>query len=350
MSRLKKWLIGMSIAIPLFFFLTDIVRSLNGVSNLAILEDNFSLAIEYSYLEDKANIYSPYNIEQVLNQFTKAELNKGEVGFGEQSYWHHIKLTKTLNQSQPLVMFLDNPMIDEMHVYHYQRGFKQLAHLGDHNQNQSLESMAFPSVAIELAPGQTKSLLIRTKTLGAASLPIAFFTDEDFKRYKDAIYLLWGAMIGIVILMCAYNLILFFGVSEKLYLLYVGYIITFLLELGIVHGYNVYLMPISVHQLLSSNIISLNYLVAYFTLLFALHFLRLHNQDHLKKVKFAKFMANLYLFGAVISLTLVEYQAAQIFFTTQPVLYLSAALLIYHRLKEGAGWVNYYLISWFPKN
>ncbi len=284
-----------------------------------------------------------------LDSFEERPLNKVKVDFGDIGFWYQIDIINTLNRTRDITLFLDNPMIDTINIYQKQdQQYKFVKQLGDSNLSNSISDIAFPSFQMDIDPKQSASLLINATTTGAANMPMSVFDTDSFFRFKDAVYLIWGSFIGIVIVMSVYNLILFIGTQEKLYILYIGYIVTFLLELAVVHGYGSYIVPLGMFDFISKNIISLNFLLGYFSLMFALHFLKYHEEPNRKITRYVRFLSKSYVVFAGLSMLVVEYIAAQIFFSMQVFVYGFAVVMMYVKVKEGVRWANYYIFSWLP--
>ena len=349
MSKYNKWMLVLFILFPIFLFLFGIGNSFTDISKLALSEDDISIDIRHKFYTDKTNQLSLNDVVDKLNDFDELPLNKAKVSFGEIGFWYQIDIKNVLNQSRELIVFLDNPMIDIINVHQLKEGeYKLVRSLGDSNLDNIILDIALPNFNVELDAGQQTSFLIYTTTTGAANVPISIYDSENFYRYKDAVYLLWGAFIGIVAVMSVYNLILFIGTREKLYVLYIGYIAIFLIELATVHGYGVYIMSLPLFDFFSKNIISMNYLLGYFTLMFASHYLKFNEEPERKVTRYVNYLSYSYLVLSVISIFVVEYIAAQIFFSLQILLYGLAVTMMYTRLKEGVKWANFYIFSWLP--
>lgn len=349
MSKFNKWVLILFITFPILFFLSGIVSSLTAVDNLSLKQDDMTIDIRHKFLMDINNNLTLNEVVAQLDNFAELPLNKAEVDLGNIGFWYQLEFTNTLTEPRELIVLFDNPMIDTINIYQYLDGqYTFVNGLGDNYLTNSKEKRAFPNFRINLESNQQQSFLLYTTTTGVANIPISIFDSEDFHRFKDAIYLIWGAFIGIVVVMSIYNLILFSGTREKLYILYIGYIATFLIELGVVHGYGFYIVPSPLFEFLSENIVSLNFMLGYFSLMFALNFLKYNEEPKRKITRYAKFLSNLNLVFAVLSLFVVQYIAAQIFFILQAFLYVLGVFMIYLKVKEGVRWANFYIISWLP--
>ncbi|WP_299262574.1 EAL domain-containing protein [uncultured Psychrosphaera sp.] len=349
MSKFNKWVLILFITFPILFLLTKITTSLTSLNNLSLGQNDISIDIRYKYLTDNNNDLTLNQVVSRLDEFDEVPLNKAKTDFGNIGFWYQIDIINTLNRPRELTLFFDNPMIDIINIYkHVGEQYTFVRSLGDSNLANSKEKIGFPNYKINLQAKQEFSFLIYTSTAGPANLPISIFDTVNFYKFKDAVYLIWGAFIGIVIVMSVYNLILFVGTQERIYVMYIGYIATFLIELSIVHGYGAYIMPLPLFDFISKNIISVNFLLAYFSLMFALHFLKFNEEPERKITRYVNVLSNLNLVFGVLALFVVEYIAAQFFFTLQMFLYALGIIMMYVKIKEGVKWANFYIISWLP--
>ena len=349
MSKFNKWILILFITLPIVFLLTKITLSLSIVNQFSLNQDDLTIDIRHKFLADENNDLTLNQVITKLNDFNEVPLNKAKVDFGNIGYWYQIDIINSLSRSRELTLFLDNPMIDNINIYQKDaEQYKFVKSLGDSHLDNSIVEIAFPNYRINLAEKQTVSLLIYANTTGMANLPMTIFDTVNFYRFKDAVYLIWGAFIGIVIVMSVYNLILFVGTQERIYVMYIGYIATFLIELSIVHGYGAYIIPIQWYEFLSKNIITLNFLIGYFSIIFALHFLKYNEEPKRKITRYAHIFSNLLLILSLLSLFVVEYIAAQIFFFLQIILYGFGSVMMYVKVKEGVKWTSFYIASWFP--
>lgn len=342
----------MTIAIvvaPVCLLLLGVFKILKEVNNLPLTGDNFNLETTYSFFVDQNSKYDENNIIDVLAEFEETEFNKAKVDFGDATYWYQLQLRNVKLKDQEIALLLDNPMLDYIDVYSLESNkLNLLFSAGDHRQPVTIEDISFPSLNTVVTAKKTLTLLIKTKTTGTPSLPLALFLKEDFDKYQNAVHIIWGAFIGVILLMALYNLILYLGVKEVLYLIYVGYVACFLMVLGVVHGFISYIVPYSVQLLISQKIIVLFSLVGFLMIAFAFKFLKFDETPDSKVSKIAKGLGLTVLMLAVASLFLVEYKAAQIFFTLQGLVYLVAFVMVGVKVRENLHWAKYYVVSWLP--
>jgi len=304
-----------------------------------------NISLTYQYLFDT----DIHNATDALEQpFTQTELNEAPVTYGNLNQWFKLTLTNTIEKHSQLVLLLDNPMADNLEIYQHTDGkLTFIAQLGDTVELVSRDQRVLPSVDIELAANATTDYLIHFETQGAPYLPFVVITQLEFEDYQNTLHLIWGSFIGIVLLMSAYNLVLYFGVGDRTYFIYICYVITMLLLLGVVHGYGYYIFPEKIQLWLHKNIIAINSIAVYFTLQFSLYFLRFTLKDGYI-FKLASYVTFAILGYAVFALFAPEYISAELFLFIQLIAYAVAFRLVFVKLKSRFTWTKYYIISWVP--
>lgn len=353
-----KGFIGV-VALITLLFLYYFSQTLNQVDQFSIQQDDLSLGIEYGHYRNEFNDQAPkgLDVEDIvthLNKFEFASLNQVHIGFSKDTHWYWLNLTNLQNKKRDLVLFFDNPMMDYIEVYRIKqkdekgRSAEKLASLGDKQPGLPQNLIAFPRVKFEIGARSQESILVKAQTTSAALFPISIFEEDGFSRYQDGVYLIWGAFIGVALTMCVYNLILYAGVMDKLYLLYIGYVVSFLFTLGVVHGFLIYLVSPVIFQFTSKYLVTFQFLAIYFALSFGLYFLKYDEQPKRKITKVLKLVCTLFLIGAVASLFIEEQKIAPVFFFAQTVLYVLAFVFIGQKLREKLEWTYFYLFSWTP--
>ncbi len=344
----KANVLAFCLSLIILVFLGSSLTSFNALDSLAI--DERSILFEFKHkvwegsLDDDGN-----DAYRKIEQGRFKPIDKDKLSFSNSKYWHVLELTNHSSSAKEIVILFDNPTIDSLSIHRIEEGTpRTIASLGDKDNKVVKHQHAFPNFQFKISGNSTFKLLVGSETLGSHFLPIKAFERANFDRYKDAVYMLWGAFIGIVVLMSIYNLILFLGSGDKLYVLYIGYIVSFLMELGIVHGYNFYLMPSWLASILSQKVIALNYIISFFTVLFAVRFMKLDKFNAPQLYRFAKYLSYLLITGFLFSLLVQESIAAPLFFLAQLLMYTYVICLMWSRFKSGIKWTKFYVISWLP--
>lgn len=304
-----------------------------------------AVTLDYAFLKPDLPL-SPEAIGQQV--FTRAEWNGIPLGFGDQRYWIRLRIANEAQTRRALVLLLDNPMINRLSVFEQRdgAGMVPLMQGGDHTAGSAFD-LALPHLDVDLGAQQLRELYIQVQTDSAPILPLALMESADFAQYQRALHLIWGAFVGIVLLMAVYNLLLYVGLKDPTYLYYVGYMLSLMTMLGAVHGFGYYLFPRAVHQWLSQQVITLNTVATLLTFLFGVHFLR-YSAVAGPLARPIRLLSGALMVFLVVTLFLPEYLAAVCYGPFQAVSYVMAFWLIIRRIPDKLVWTRYYIVSWVP--
>lgn len=273
------------------------------------------------------------------------------------TYWYRLDFSNTVNNTaslskdnnaRQLILQIDNPMIDQLELFVVVNGkLKQHELLGDFYQSTHTLKNSLPHFNIDFAPNSLSRVYLRVKSDGSTIIPMTLHQQSTFQTQIYRTFLTWGAFIGIIIMMTAYNVLLYIGSHDKVYLFYIGYIVAMLIELGIVYGYGFHLFAFEVQSLFNQKVIVLNYIISIFAVLFALFFLRhdIHKTVIYKiSINFCRLLALL----GIASIFIPEYIAVKIYYPIQLLVYLVIGWITFPKLFKGNSWATYYFISWLP--
>ena len=266
-----------------------------------------------------------------------------------QDYWLSIEFDNRSAVTQELFAHFDNPMIDYLTVYQLdsQHQLLHTFHLGDHQQKLSLFEYSVPHIEFTVAAQSHSYLVIKIDTTGISKTPINLYGKAEFKDLLRAQTAIWGAFVGILVMAALYNLVLYFGIHDRVYLIYIGYIISALILMGSVLGFGFYLWPLTLQLLFNHYIVVSNYAIAFFTLAFCTMFLR-YPKDNCWRYKLSLILLAVMFVLGLSSFFIVEYISSQIFFVVLVLLYIVCITLIYNKLRNGFRWAKFYVISWVP--
>ncbi|MEH6396224.1 EAL domain-containing protein [Pseudoalteromonas sp.] len=266
-----------------------------------------------------------------------------------QDYWLSMKLDNRSAEKKELFAHFDNPMIDYLTVYQLddQGHLLQTFNLGDRQEQLSLFEYSVPHIEIAIAAKTQSYLVFKIDTTGISKTPINLYGKAEFKDLLRAQAAIWGIFVGVLVMAALYNLVLYYGIRDRVYLIYIGYIISALVLMGSVLGFGFYLWPLALQKLFNHYIVVSNYAITFFTLAFCTMFLRYH-KDKCWRYKMSIALLFLMFCLAIVSFFMVEYISSQIFFAVFAVLYFVCITLIYNKLRSGFRWAKFYVISWIP--
>ncbi|MGB1262488.1 MAG: EAL domain-containing protein, partial [Cognaticolwellia sp.] len=335
---------------------------INNIDQKHITEFNSALTINSSYYIDKTNSLDVNDVLQNVD-FIASKLNEIPYALAQQSYWIKLSLhypiyeadTNKLthknggqsNSIEQLILMAEHSMLDTFIVYELSP-VKPPEKLYQKNSNSTLLSEnVYPYARLPQNQFGHSEYLLQLKSSGPPNIPLLLLTPEAFEARLLLSQIVYGAFIGVLVIMAIYNLVLFFAARNKIYLLYIGYLLSAFSVISALTGYGYFLFSNRVMQLLNQYLIFNHFLLGIFLLLFTVYFLR---YDHLKHWAYKYTIALVVLLSlfAVYALWLEENAQAKLFFSVQPLFYLVSLFLIFNRLKHDFSWARFYFISWLP--
>lgn len=338
------------ILIFVLFALSVVIENIDHVSKLRVSERN--LAVDFSVQTIEAR--KDGDIRTILKRFEQ-EVNTSQpsmLNYGQFGYWHLITIQNLRAQNMNFVVLIDNPTIDIIDVYQLPKTnnthYRITTQLGDTRINNELIDIAMPNIPIGVVGQETRTILLKTYTNGSPQVPISLFLANDFERYQNVLYLLWGGMIGIVFVMMAYNFILYLGVKDPLYILYVGYIVSFLFVMSFNHGFAVFIYPKQYFLVLSQNIIPVYFLLGNFLLLFTFFFFKFNENYNSFMSRLVLGFSGFMCIFCLVALTQAENNITLLFFVMQFFNFVICLIMIGIRIKQQHSLATFYVLSWLP--
>jgi EAL domain-containing protein (putative c-di-GMP-specific phosphodiesterase class I)/GGDEF domain-containing protein len=268
--------------------------------------------------------------------------------YTQQAYWVHLVIRNNNQHGVDIVSHFSNPMLEQLTVYQVLTNKRvKEKKLGWQVSDLNRLNRSMPSYEVSLEQKETVELYIRIATEGIAKTPINLYLKDDFYNLVRFTFLIWGSFVGILIAIALYNLVLFLGLKDSIYLLYVGYITSILMVLGVVIGFGHYIWPESLLRIFNENIVAIDVLIIIFVLSFALSFFNAR-KNKTRTVRFCRGYLIYLIVFAFISLFLPEYIVAPFFFLSMALLYPATVCLIVQQYKINHLWAKLYVVSWVP--
>lgn len=217
-------------------------------SELLLLDSsgNFNLNNNIQYIEDAK---SELTINDILKQPFDWQQNGDKTfnkSYNESSWWLKLNIRnpdaesteKLLEISYAVLDYIDVFIIDQGLILHqYNLGDKYPYHKRLFNHRNFI-------VPIEWQAQQNLTLYVRIKTTSAVQAPMTLWDEQTFFGFDATRTILQGIFFGTMIVIAAYNLLIFLVLGERTYLLYVGYVLSMPLFLASLGGYSFrYLWP-----------------------------------------------------------------------------------------------------------
>ncbi len=244
-------------------------------------------ALEHAvYLEDPAG---KLTIEEVMgmpaDRFRQVSAEQFSGGYSESAFWLKLTLFYRLpeterERSHDWVLEIAYAALDYVDLYY--QAYDSLSHLqsGDRRPQSARNTPTLNhTFYLRFPPNQTQEVFIRVKTDSSLQLPITIWSPATIFSESNLAQLGFGIYIGVLMIMAAYNLMLFFSLLERSYLYYVLYISSFaFLQLSIAGLGSLYLWPAAT----AWTNISIPFFMgasSLFAIFFTRHFLETHTHS-----------------------------------------------------------------------
>jgi len=304
---------------------------------------NTDYTTQYSYILDKTNQLTYNDIKSRFDNFIPSSANKIPFELSAQSYWVNVKISNLTNKSLGLVLYADNVLLDVFSIFYNNTEIKK----NDVNYQIDKYQKVYPHKKILIEKNQTDVITLNIQTNGPPNVPLMVLTEKDFKQRILYTQMIYGAFIGIILLMTVYNLIIFFAIKDKVYLLYIGYLISSFFVLSSLTGFGYFIFPEVLQSLINQHLLFIDYYLAIFLLTFTLYFLRYDKQNN-KSYKIGFLLTIGLVLCSFYSLSLDMINQTKLFFTIQPAIFIFTLFLLFRRIKYDFTWAKFYLLSWIP--
>ncbi len=314
-----------------------------------IYSDSVISNIEYAFLTiPRDNQINLKTLIENPDYLTTTAFNQIPWEFSPKVYWLRVSISNTHSEKRSLYAHFDNLMLEDLQIFQVtDNKIQQNTRLGWNNQELTPFERSVPSFPFTIDANSSTDLYARIETEGISKTGIQILTRTEYTQFIKSTHLIHGVLVGIMLVIALYNLILFFVIRDSLYLIYIGYIISILMMSGVVIGFGHHIWPETFMRFFQAHIITINLTAMIFTLVFALYFLKYH-EDRDRFFKAGISYATIMIGFSAVALFIPEYIAAPIYFALMAGLYGLCIVLITRKVLRDFYWAKFYIISWFP--
>lgn len=341
---------AIAVVILIFIFFVISTLSTNFVMPSRYTIDKITpVYLDHAYYIDETKAQSFKDIMNKQGQFIQQAFDTIPWSFKQQNYWLRLDLENKSSRLEDVVVHFDNPMVDHLTIYRLNNNNQLLDtyKLGDKEPRLTLFKYSVPHIRFNLEGQSSQRFIIKIDTVGISKTPVHLYRHKEFVELVRSQTGIWGIFVGVLLMASLYNLLLYFGIKDRVYLVYIGYIISAIALMGTVLGFGFYLWPLEWQLFIHEKIVVVNYTIAFFTLAFCTLFLRYH-KDCCWRYKLSIGLLKLMLVLGMLSFFIPENIAAPLFFVILGLLYIVCFILIYNKLKYGFRWAKFYVFSWIP--
>ncbi|ALQ06955.1 diguanylate phosphodiesterase [Pseudoalteromonas sp. Bsw20308] len=348
LRTLRYHAIAVAILVLIFFIISTLASNLV-VPTRYTIDKTAPVYLDYAYYIDETKSLTFNDVITQPQLLTHQKFSEIPWSFTQQNYWLFLDLENKSFKKENVVAHFDNPMVDHLTIFRLNKNNQLIDtyKLGDKEQALTLFQYSVPHIRFSLESKSSQRLVMKIDTIGISKTPVNLYRDKEFIDLVRSQTGIWGIFVGVLLMAALYNLVLYFGIKDRVYLIYIGYIISAIILMGAVLGFGFYLWPMEWQLFIHEKIVLGNYGVAFFTLSFCIMFLRYH-KEKCWRYKMSTALLKLMFVLAVSSLFIPENIAAPIFFGVMSLLYIACIILIYNKLRSGFRWAKFYVFSWVP--
>jgi len=221
MARLLLWL-GLWLAL---------LPAQAGAGMLAIGQDgHYPLSHSFDFYEDKAGTLSLEDVRtpQLERQFQQVPRTGPGANFGltDSAIWLRVTLVADKASPPDWLLEVDYPPLDHMELWapdasgRYQRQ--------DAGDQRPFADRVIPHrshvLPLRLQPGASTTLYLRVESQGTVSVPAFLWQPAALWQHDQANYAVLSLYFGLLVGLLLYNLLLFFSLRDRVYLVYVLFV------------------------------------------------------------------------------------------------------------------------------
>lgn len=314
----------------------------HNLSQFTTVQSPSTIKTSYKFWIDPSNKVKTTDILEHVEQFQSVTPAKIPFALKDQTYWLLINIHSNALDDIDLVLYADNKLLNIFDIYHLNNNA-----LIEYSKQHSPFQQVYPHINVTLPAKSDRTLLLQIRTDGPPNVPIQLLSQSAFDLHVLFAQCLYGAFIGITLLMILYNLVLYFAVKDKVYLFYLGYLLTAFFIMSSITGFGHIIFNDLVNAQIDKHLVMLHFFLVMFLLLFTLFFLRYEQQKSM--VYHVTMVVCLGLIiAAFATFALDKFIQATLFFSIQPLILLLAIFLLLKQVKANFSWAKYYLASWIP--
>lgn len=196
-----------------------------------------SLDSHLAYLEDPTLQLTLDQIRAPDRQWTDNGNDVLNKSYSDSAWWVHLQLVNPLPDEQSRLIEISYAVLDYIDLYvvsgdqvvqQYKMGDKlpYRERLFDHR---------FFVIPLDWQPRQTLDIYLRVRTSSSVQVPLTLWQSDEFFGFDTTRTILQGIFFGTMLVIAVYNLLIYFVLGERTYILYVGYVLcmpAFLASLG----------------------------------------------------------------------------------------------------------------------
>jgi len=347
----QKKLIKIIAGFLFFIFSMFIFQYSNNIQNFtttSLKNESDNISISKSYFIDTTNTLSINDIVNIKEKSKITTLAPPPWSFNNQTYWLDLQIINNTSNNIDLVSHFSNPLLETLVIHRIaDKKVIESKRLGWSIDGLSTAEYSLPSYNFHLKGNSNTQLLIKIQDKNLIRTPINIYWKDDFNRFLQFTFLIWGSFIGILVAMSLYNLLLFSVLKDAIYIVYICYTASALILIGTSSGFGYYIFPDIIMKLFQEHVIAINIYFIITILIFSLFFFNAKKHPNFLYKVCLCYITYLCAF-LVFSLVYTSDTIIPAFLCSIAFLYPLSFIFIIQQLKKEFRWARLYIISWIP--
>ncbi|MFN6972403.1 MAG: 7TM diverse intracellular signaling domain-containing protein, partial [Rheinheimera sp.] len=181
-------------------------------------------------------VFEPERAHAFLTVISPNQVFKAHPG----AVWFHTRLHYQGHRATKLILEYNFPTADLVEFYTFDRQSHELQKVNRSGTNLpfSERQLSSRSYAVELSfkAGQELDVLVKVHDVAVVQSHFTLIQHDKFYQQQLTSNLFDGILLGLLLLMAAYNILLYLNIRERLYLYFAGFFLFFTLVIAILNG------------------------------------------------------------------------------------------------------------------
>lgn len=209
------------------------------------LEQRYSIPVgEYFdiYQEKNRSSWQQALERYQAGAFRASQQQVPNFGLDSGGHWLVAKLSNSSGEARLRHLVVDNAWLDYIELYQLSGDFDLMSRSvnGDQYPRSAVRSDDVNFVFRLRVPAGESYLLLRVETPDPSPIPLRFYSHSEYEKFKDMRMFSYGACLGFILALIAYNFMLFVGLREKSHLSYSVFLAAFVLMATAYTGYGMH--------------------------------------------------------------------------------------------------------------
>ena len=207
--------------------------------------------VEYFIEKDSKN----YTIETLSNKDFKPLNSAFSLGYQDTPIWFHFNICNNSNQEKIFILEISEMFHKTVDLYALSKGKMFFEHNGlSVPINERNVNVKNPSFRLVFSPHENKEIYLKLESTYGVFGEINLKSEKTFYSDTSILDNMIVFYFGAVLLIVLYNLFIFVFLREKIYLYYIGYVLTFAIWVALYRGFFLYIVDKSTYDLLQVSI------------------------------------------------------------------------------------------------